>query len=85
MANSTIPLLAGVYRPDRNLGMLWRRLANGEQIPENALGLSASLRRPHHRLVVIIRDGKKPRRNQTFVWEIRREDGLVSMDRPQPL
>jgi hypothetical protein len=84
MGKPTIPLHAGIYRPDRNLGVLWKRLADGERIPENALGLSASLKHPRHRLVVIKRQGKQPKPNQTHVWDIEREGGFASMINLKP-
>jgi hypothetical protein len=77
-------LHAGIYRPDRNLGVLWKRLADGEIIPENSLGLSASLKHPHHRLEVIKRQGKNPKPNQTHIWEIKRESGFASMVNLKP-
>jgi hypothetical protein len=84
MNKPTIQLCAGICRPDRNPGVLWKRLAEGENIPEHALGLSAALKRPHHRLEVITTHGKRPRPNQTHVWEIRREGGFASMVNLKP-
>jgi hypothetical protein len=79
MANRTVPLHTGIYRPSKNIGMLWKRLADGEKIAEHALGLAAALKRPHHRLEVITKHGKRPKPNQTHVWEIKREGGFASM------
>ena len=79
MANRNVPLHAGICRPSKNLGVLWKRLADGEQIAENDLGLAVSLKWPHHRLEVIKNQGRARKPDQTLVREIRQEGGLVSM------
>lgn len=85
MVITATPLYAGIYQPSKNLGMLWKRLTDGEKIPEDRLGLAASLKHPHHRLEVIDSHGKKPKANQTHCWNIQRDAGPVSMINLRPL